>query len=70
MSAADGRIALSRAAKDLTARWLQLQTVWSDTQSAEFEKSYLVPIEHVVRSALGALDHLNIVLQNLEHDCE
>jgi hypothetical protein len=70
MSAADGRIGLSRAAKDLFARWGELQTVWCDAQSQEFQKTYLDPLEHDVRSALAALDHLNLVLQNLEHDCE
>ena len=70
MSVADGRITLSRAAKDLLAHWVQLQTIWSDAQSQEFEKTYLRQIEHDVRSALGALDHMNFVLQALEHDCE
>lgn len=70
MSLVDSRITLSRAAKDLFARWNALQEIWSDAQSHEFEKTYLFQIEQDVRSALGALDHMNQILQTLEHDCE
>jgi hypothetical protein len=70
MSVADGRNTLARASKDLFNRWGELQAVWSDAQSQEFEKTYLQQIEQDVRAALGALDHMNQVLQTLEHDCE
>jgi len=70
MAVSDGRSALARGAKDLFSRWGELQAVWSDAQSQEFEKTYLQQIEQDVRAALGALDHMNQVLQALEHDCE
>src|SRR5258708_7958944 len=47
--------ALSRAAKDLFARWNDVKSVWSDAQSQEFEKNFLFPMEEDVRSALNAI---------------
>ena len=70
MSLTDSKGALSRAAKDLFARWNDVKGVWADAQSEEFEKTYLIQIEQDVRSALGALDQMNQVLQKIEHDCE
>jgi len=70
MSLNDSKGTLARAAKDLFARWNDLQTIWSDAQSQEFEKTYLLPIEQDVRSALGAMDNMTQVMQVIENDCE
>ena len=70
MSLTDSSGALSRATKDLFARWNDVKTVWDDAQSEEFEKAFIVQIEQDVRSALGALDHMNQVIQKIQHDCE
>ena len=70
MSLLDSKGAISRAAKDLLARWSDVKVVWSDVQSQEFEKTYLSQLEQDVKSALGALDQMSQVLQKIEHDCE
>ena len=70
MSLDDGKGSLSKASKDLFARWADVKTIWSDAQSAEFEKTYLVPLEQDVRTALGALDLMNNVLMVIKNDCE
>jgi hypothetical protein len=70
MSLMDSKGTLSRAAKDLFARWQEVKGVWDDVQSAEFEKTYIALIDQDVRSALGALDHMNQVLTKIESDCE
>ena len=70
MSLLESKGSLSRAAKDLFARWNDVKSVWSDAQSQDFEQTYLVQIEQDVRSALGAMDHMNQVLQKIENDCE
>ena len=69
MSLNDSKGTLARAAKDLLARWNELQTIWSDAQSEEFQKTYLFPIEQDVRSALGAMDNMTQVMQVIENDC-
>lgn len=70
MSLVESKGALSKAARDLSARWNDVKGVWADAQSLEFEKRYLFLIEQDVRSALGAMDHMNQVLQKIENDCE
>jgi hypothetical protein len=70
MSLMDSKGALSRAVKDLLFRWEQVKEVWSDDQSAAFERTFLVLIEQDVRAAMGALDQMNQVLQKIESDCE
>ena len=70
MSVMDSKATLSRAVKDLFARWNEVKTFWSDTQSEEFEKTFLDPIEQDVRSAMSALDAMNMTLMTIEHDCE
>lgn len=70
MSLVESKAALSQAAKELTARWRDVQNVWSDAQSQEFEKVYLLQLEQDVRSAVQALDHMDQVLNRIENDCE
>jgi len=70
MSLMDSKGTLSKAGKDLFARWRELQSVWSDAQSEEFEKTYLSPLEQDLRSAMGAMDQMGQVLAKIEDDCE
>ena len=70
MSLVESSGAISKAAKELWARWHSVQGVWQDAQSREFETVYLFQIEQDVRSALGAIDRMNQVLQKIENDCE
>jgi thymidylate synthase len=70
MSLRDNNGALSRAAKDLLARWNDVKGVWADAQSQEFEKVYIFQIEQDVRSALSALDQMEEILQKIKSDCE
>jgi thymidylate synthase len=65
----DSKGALSRATKDLLAKWSSVKEVWSDAQSQEFERVYLVQIEQDVRGALAAMDQMNQILQKLTNDC-
>jgi hypothetical protein len=69
MSLMDSKGTLSRAAKDLFARWNRVREVWSDAQSQEFEKVFLSLIEQDVRSAVGAMDQMDQVIQKIESDC-
>ena len=69
MSLNDSKGALTRAAKDLFARWNDVKMVWSDSQSAEFEKTWLDPLQQDLRSAMGALDQMHQTLMMIENDC-
>ncbi|HVS71531.1 MAG TPA: hypothetical protein VHQ47_09780 [Phycisphaerae bacterium] len=70
MSLVESKAALTQATKELFARWRDVQNVWSDAQSQEFEKVYLLQLEQDVRSAVQALDHMDQVLNRIENDCE
>lgn len=63
MSLVESKGSLSKAAKELFARWNDVKTVWSDAQSQEFEKQYLFQIEQEVRGTLGAMDLMHQILQ-------
>lgn len=69
MSLMDSKGGLSKAGKELFARWHEAKEIWSDAQSHEFEKTYLDLIEQDVRSALAALDQMNNVIQTIHSDC-
>jgi len=70
MSLMENSGTLSRAAKDLFARWNDVNAIWNDTQSEEFEKSCLEPLRQDIRAALGAMEHMNAILQTIQSDCE
>jgi hypothetical protein len=70
MSIHESRGTLSDATKELFARWNDIQTVWHDAQSQEFEKTYLEPLQLTVRNALKAMEQLNLTLQTIKSDCQ
>lgn len=70
MSLAESRGQLGKAYRDLKARWDSVRSSWGDAQADNLEKQYLLEIENQVRRALTAMEHMNIVLQKTEKDCE
>lgn len=70
MALLDCKGSLAKATKDLFMRWAEVKDVWSDMQSEEFEKTYLIPLEEDVKSALGAMESMGQVISRLESDCE
>jgi hypothetical protein len=70
MALMETRGALADAKKELFARWTELQSVWHDTQSQEFENHTLLAIDQTVKTALAAMDQMNVTLINIKSDCE
>ena len=70
MSLAESRCQLSKAYRDLKGRWESVKSSWGDAQADNLEKQYLLEIESQVRRTLTAMEHMNIVLQKTEKDCE
>ena len=70
MSLMESKGTLSKAAKELFARWEDVKSIWSDTQSAQFEKNYLLPLEQDLRSAISAMEQMDQALQKMHSDCE
>ena len=70
MSLAESRGQLSKAHRDLKGHWDSVKSSWGDAQAENLEKLYLLEIESQVRRTLTAMEHMNIVLQKTEKDCE
>ena len=70
MSMMESKGALSKATKELFEKWNQAKEIWTDAQSRDFEKNFLVQIEQDVRSAFSALDRMDSVIQKIRTDCE
>jgi hypothetical protein len=69
MSVYEGRGQLSRAMKDLTARWQETKYHWDDPVSRAFEREFLEPLEAELRDASSAMDHMSVLLQQIRGDC-
>ena len=70
MGVYEGRGQLSRAMKDLMARWAETKLDWDDAVSHKFENEFLLQLELGLRSATGAMDHMAQVLAQIRRDCE
>ena len=69
MGVHEGRGQLSRGIRDLMNRWYETKSSWDDTMSRNFEKHYLFNLEMDLRNALGAMDHMAVLLQQVRHEC-
>ena len=70
MGVYEGRGQLSRALKELMARWHETKVSWDDANSRHFEKTVLEPLESDLRSAVSAMDHMGQLLGQIRRDCE
>ncbi len=70
MGVYEGRGQLTKAMKSLLLQWNEAKGSWDDSVSRSFEDKFLVPLEQDLKSALGAMDHMSGLLQNIRRDCE
>jgi hypothetical protein len=71
MSAAGGYgPALSGALKDLMVYWERTSFVWNDSARDSFEADFLKDVGDAVRSAVTALDQIELLLRQVRHECE
>jgi hypothetical protein len=70
MGVYEGRGQLAKALKSLLLRWNETKGLWDDVRSDDFEKTYLLPLEMDMRNAVGAMDHMAIILHQIRRDCE
>jgi hypothetical protein len=70
MGCHEGRGALARAMKDLMIRWAETRSQWDDANARRFEQERLLGLEQDLRAAVGAMDTMAILLQQIHRDCE
>jgi hypothetical protein len=70
MSVYESRGQLAKAMKTLQLNWMETRGDWDDAISRAFEKEFLEPLEMDLRNAMGAMDTMNGLLQQIERDCK
>ena len=70
MGVHEGKGILARAMKDLMLRWQETRSQWDDANAKRFEQERLLNLEHDLRSAVGAMDTMSILLAQIRRDCE
>ena len=70
MSLQSGQAKLTRAMKELNARWGSVRPVWRDEVGRRFEAEHIVPLEQKVRAATGAMSRMSELLHRIRRDCE
>ena len=56
--------------RELMHRWELTKNCWRDAKAAEFEQTYLYPLQDTVDSAIVAIDKLDKELSKVRKDCE
>ena len=70
MGVNEGRGTLARAMKDLLQRWQDTKADWDDSVAKRFEQERLLMMEQDLRSAVGAMDTMAVLLGQIRRDCE
>jgi len=70
MGVHEGRAQLNKAMKELLARWNETRSSWDDPRSREFEEKYVNLLATDLKTTLTAMDHLAILMQQVQRDCE
>ncbi|HLL89248.1 MAG TPA: hypothetical protein VK324_08085 [Tepidisphaeraceae bacterium] len=69
MGVSEGRANLAEAAKKLVEKWAETRSSWDDVRAREFEARVLVPLQADVKAAVGAMDNLDVLLNQVRRDC-
>ncbi|MFI5378953.1 MAG: hypothetical protein ACHRHE_06640 [Tepidisphaerales bacterium] len=54
--------------KELLQKWAETKGYWQDAVAARFESERLQPLEFDVKTAMGAMDHIAILLGQAKRD--
>jgi hypothetical protein len=70
MSVYAGQAKISRASRDLVARWRSVKGVWRDEVSRRFEDEHIMPLLRELRSTEAALTRMTRVMNQIRRECE
>lgn len=70
MGVYEGRGQIAKSMKDLMHHWAEARRDWNDVMSEQIEKDCLVPLEMDVRNAVGAMEHIAQILQQIKSECQ
>ncbi len=69
MSLASARAKIGTAHRQLLVDWERTKESWDDPASHAFGRNHVEPLEHAVRSAIGAIEHMAEVLERVRREC-
>ena len=59
---------LGKAMKQLLAHWEETKISWNDAAARSFEERFVVPLQRDLRSAMGALGQMAMLLDRMKRD--
>ena len=65
----EGRASLRKSMKELTMRWAEVRSQWSDSNAHAFEDRFLVPFEQDAKMAISGMDAMAQILQKIKQEC-
>lgn len=69
MSLSSARAKIGTAHRQLLVDWERTRDSWDDAASQAFARNHVEPLEHAVRSAIGAIEHMAEVLERVRREC-
>jgi hypothetical protein len=69
VSLASARAKVGTAHRQLLVDWERAKESWDDPASQAFGRHHVDPLEHAVRSAIGAIEHMAEVLERARREC-
>ena len=70
MGVYEARAQLGKALKQLMANWAEVKGSWDDPVSRAFERKYLQTLEADMKMAVGGMDHMSLLLSQINRDCD
>ena len=68
MGVYEGRGSLAKAMKDLFQKWAETKGYWQHSVAKQFEEERLLTLERDAKSAMSAMDHMAVLIQQAKHD--
>ena len=69
MSLVSARAKIGTAHRQLLVDWERARESWDDAASRAFGRNHVEPLEHAVRSAIGAIEQMSEVLDRVRREC-
>jgi hypothetical protein len=65
-----GRSKLYSALKTLQGQWDATEPHWRDSMRIQFTEQVLTPLQDLTTTALQAIDQLDVLLNQMQRECE
>ncbi|HSW46744.1 MAG TPA: hypothetical protein VLM89_14375 [Phycisphaerae bacterium] len=69
MGVHEGSGQLSKAMKELLARWEETRAAWDDPVSRDFDQKHIVPLQIDLRTAATAMGQMSLLIGRIRRDC-